>query len=350
MLGIPGCLSVHGRKLPLKPIDICITIDTEFSLGGMFQEPGAEPIADERVFCNVDGEERGLGFLLDTFAKHGTKATFFIEALHPLYFGLEPMGRAMDRILGAGQDVQLHLHPLWMGFHDPNWRLRKAAAPMNDDLDGRTQADIEEMITLGMKSFKDWGAPTPLAMRASQLRVDRTVYRAMANKGLKLASNVGLGIFEPHEEALRLTGGRALIEGVLELPVLTYRQFTLGALKRQRLFAITATSATEASSLLEQAWKAQISPIVIMTHPFEFVRFFDGKVEASPNRINASRLEAICQKVSGDPSRFRARSFAEAASDWASLPPLKIPELVAPPMATAIRLIVNKMNDTIRWF
>jgi hypothetical protein len=99
-----------------KPTEICITIDTEFSIGGNFDNPRLSPIAEPIVLGTIDGKEHGLGFLLDSFAEFGARATFFVEALQTAYFGDEPMGTIAKRIAQAGHDVQLHLHPCWVHY------------------------------------------------------------------------------------------------------------------------------------------------------------------------------------------------------------------------------------------
>src|SRR5947209_7251871 len=99
-----------------KPIEVCITIDTEFSIGGNFGNPDLPPIAAPIVLGPSGGKEHGLGFLLDNFSEFGIRATFFVEALQTAYFGDEPMGGIARRIADAGHDVQLHLHPCWLYY------------------------------------------------------------------------------------------------------------------------------------------------------------------------------------------------------------------------------------------
>src|SRR5712692_2837454 len=74
-----------------KPIDVCITVDTEFSIGGNFCDPEMAPIAKPIVLGAINGKEHGLGFILDSLAGFGIRATFFVEALQTAYFGDEPM-------------------------------------------------------------------------------------------------------------------------------------------------------------------------------------------------------------------------------------------------------------------
>jgi hypothetical protein len=97
-----------------RPIEVCITIDTEFSIGGNFEDPALAPVAEPIVLGSVGGREQGLGFLLDSLGEFGIRATFFVETLQTAYFGDEPMGGIARRIAAAGHDVQLHLHPCWL--------------------------------------------------------------------------------------------------------------------------------------------------------------------------------------------------------------------------------------------
>jgi hypothetical protein len=94
-----------------RPIEVCITIDTEFSIGGNFEDPALAPVTEPIVLGSVGGREQGLGFLLDSLGEFGIRATFFVETLQTAYFGDEPMGGIARRIAAAGHDVQLHSPP-----------------------------------------------------------------------------------------------------------------------------------------------------------------------------------------------------------------------------------------------
>ncbi len=102
--------------------EVCITIDTEFSIGGAFRQPDKyQPVGAQAVQCAVGDREEGLGFLLASFAESNVRATFFVETLQTCYFGDAPMGNLIDRIAGAGHDVELHFHPGWLHFVKPDW-------------------------------------------------------------------------------------------------------------------------------------------------------------------------------------------------------------------------------------
>ncbi len=325
---------------------ICITIDTEFSIGGAFADPERRrPIGEANVTCPVGGREQGLGFLLDTFARHGVRATFFVEALQTAWFGDEPMGRVVERVLAAGQDVQLHLHPCWTAFREPDWRARLGSGDPDDHCDGREAGELQRLIEDGAAALQRMGAPRPIALRTGNLRADRNVYRAMRSAGLPVASNIGLGLNRPADPSLRLRGGRRRIEGVLEAPVLTYAQGLGG---RERLFTTTSTSWRETEHLLWAAQAGGVETVVLLTHPFEFVkgdRLDPARQRA--NRINQDRLERLCAFLAANRDRFDAPSVAEAAPGWLAAPEAPEPRLATPLWPALGRAVENRANDLI---
>jgi hypothetical protein len=340
---------VHGSGGSGPPTEVCITIDTEFSIAGAFTDPVRQrPIGEENVNCPADGQDNGLGFLLDTFRNHGTPATFFVEALQSAYFGDRPMGRIVERILRGGQDVQLHIHPCWLFFRDADWARKLAQTPPNDSCEGRSVAEMQELITEGLARLRRLGAPAPIAMRTGNLHADKSVYRAMAACGLRVASNLGIAHFRPRDPDLHLKGGRHWIGDVLEVPVLTYRQLPRWTRRPERLLTITACSSAEIESLLWQARRAGVPTIVLMTHPFEFIkRRHLGPAGQRANRINKRRLERLCEFIARHPADFTAVGFAKAAPGWLETASVPDPALKAPLAAVLARTLINMTNDLI---
>ncbi len=209
--------------------EVCITVDTEFSIGGAFADPERNrPVGEQMVRCQVGEISHGLGFLLRTFEEHGIRATFFVETLQTEYFGDEPMRTVVQEILEAGHDVEMHIHPCWKIFSDPDWGDVVRAQPPDDSMAGRSVEEVEEFIVLGMESLERWGAPRPVALRTGGLRVDRSVYDAMERQDLSVGSNVGLAIFRPEEPELQFNVGVHRVGKIIEAPVLTYRDIGVG--------------------------------------------------------------------------------------------------------------------------
>lgn len=325
---------------------VCITVDVEFSIAGAFAAPDRYcPLADEPVECKVNGKEQGLGFILDSLARYDASATFFTEALQTAYFGDAPMAKFARRIANAGHDVQLHLHPCWLHFRDENW-LQAGFRP-NDFCSGKTDAELDEMIRLGIEAFSRWGVQRPVALRTGGFRTDRAVYRAMARAGLDLASNIGLAVCEPEDRALRLWGGHHDIDGVLEVPVLAYRTPGWGLRKQTwRQLAITATSQGEMEALLRASRRNQTPSVVILTHPFEFVRQQGVRYDyLQINHVNQARFLHVLDFLQRNRDDFEVVTFGGCREDWRQAGSIQTSSLQTPVHLALVRAVQNKLND-----
>ena len=323
---------------------VFLTIDTEFSIGGAFKAPQSiKPVGDQHVLCDVAGVSQGLGFMLDTFARHGLRATFFIETLQTAYFGDAPMQAVAQRIAQAGHDLQMHLHPVWTYFDNPAWQAALAEVQPVDNMHGRSVSQLVGWMQRGIDSFARWGVPRPVALRTGNLMVDRNVYRAMAEVGLRVASNVARAVFEPAEQALRLNAGMHTIEGVLELPVLTYAGLQLGGRTHHKLLTIAGASAAETCWLLDRAQAVGAPSVVLLTHCHEFVKG-DTRAASAADRVNQRRLAAVCRHLQQHADRFEVTTMDRMAGTPPS-PTSNGDPMLQVPLALAVgRLAENKLN------
>jgi len=330
-----------------RPTKVIITIDTEFSAGGAFEDVTGKtrPVGIPNVTGPVGGVEQGLGFMLNTFARHGADATFFVETLHVRHFGSEPMGQLARRIQAAGHDLQMHLHPLWLAFDGEQIDRHMTPWPPDDYCSGRSVDDLTAMMRDGLEVFETWGLPRPVALRTGNLAVDRNVYRAQAEAGLPLASNIGVYVYKPEDSSLQLAGGRHRIEGIVELPVLCFNDLDIGRFRHQRILQISSTGWQEQRAVLERAHAAGVDTVVILTHPFEFFKRADAQCrDLRPNRVNQARLDKLCAFIQAHPS-FRFSTFANAKEDWFKAAELPAPNLAAPPTSVVTRILQNKLNE-----
>jgi peptidoglycan/xylan/chitin deacetylase (PgdA/CDA1 family) len=329
--------------------EVCLTVDVEFSIGGAFQDPVRNrPVGETFVRCPADGADQGLGFILECLRRHRLEATFFVEPLNYFYFGEGPMKGVVQDLLAAGQDVQLHLHPCWLAFRDPKWPERLAEGTPDDSCAGRSVEEMVEIIGLGLEALDRWGAPRPTALRAGNLHADRATYRAMARHGLGLASNLGIGYRLPSDPTLHLAGGRHWVEGVMEVPVLSYTELKAGSWGRKGVLTVTGASFAETCALLRAARRLELSPVVILTHPWEFAKIADpGCRRITRNRINQRRLESLCRFLREHDDEFAAVTFAEAGPGWVEAGKVESPHLEAPLLAVLGRMASNRLNDAI---
>lgn len=325
--------------------EILLTVDVEFSIAGALTHPGIHaPLWDEPVHGRVDGRSEGLGFVLETLAASGLPATFFVEALNHRYFGDAPMASVCRQVAAAGQDIQLHLHPVWTCFEGG----RRAVGAVDDDCAGRGQAAMEALLREGMASFARWGVAPPVALRTGGLSVDGAVHAAMRAVGMRLSSSVGVAIAMPGEPALRLATGRRRFGDVIEAPVTCFADWRLPGRRHLRPLQVSACSAREATCVLDAARRAGIGTLVLLTHPFEYVKA-DGfrYARMRPNRVNQERLRAICAHVAAHPGAFEAIDFATAATRLPARPDEAPRELRGSAALALLRMGENALNDRV---
>jgi hypothetical protein len=333
---------------PRKPTEVCITIDTEFSIGGNFANPDLSPIAEPIVLGMSGGREHGLGFLLDSFAEFGARATFFVEALQTAYFGAEPMGSIARRIADAGHDVQLHLHPCWLHYEENRFAGAKKAP--DDSCAGRTDAELDHFFEYGISAFSRWGLPRPVAVRTGNFNVDTGFFRAAARAGLQLSSSIAVSVHRPPEQELMLIGGRHYIGRVLELPVFCYT-YRVGRHDRLRALCITASSLAELVSVLQQAHDRQISPVIILTHPQEFIKKTDFRYTIlRQNRVNQTRLTGLLQFLSQNQDKFITVPITAIKNDGPGDAGPAGPAVSVPFGNAIARMLENGLNDRIWWY
>lgn len=297
---------------------VCITIDTEFSIAGAFSDRMKRPIAEPLVWCDVDGHSEGLGFILETFRRHQIEATFFVETLNRHYFKHDPMAAIAQRIHGEGHDVQLHSHPCWALFEHEDWWDRSRDKGALDNYKGRSVADSMRLLQQGIATFEAWGLPRPVVFRSGNLQHDDNLYRALAQVGIPYSSNIALAVFDSGDAAYKLYSGHHERHGVREFPVLTFSDWRIGGKQHIKALTIAGSSFAETRKLLEQARRAGIPLVVVLTHPFEYVHSQDLAFSRTRRHsLTQRRLNQLCAFLQDNNDRFEACGLATAA---ASLP------------------------------
>jgi peptidoglycan/xylan/chitin deacetylase (PgdA/CDA1 family) len=290
---------------------VCLTIDTEFSIAGAFADPARRPVGAPLVRCDVDGRSQGIGFLLECFWRHGVQATFFVETAQRYYFRDDPMRMLVQQARADGHELQLHVHPCWAVFQHADWRERVRAQPRQDDLAGHDVAATLALLRHGQATFAEWGLPAPQVFRAGNLQYDDNLYLAQSQAGIPYSSNIGLGVYDGGLAEYQLYSGRHLRHGVLECPVLTYRDWG----RHLKSVAVSSTGLAEMCCLLERAYRAELEMVVILTHPFEYVQSHgDSFRRLRRHALNQWRLERLCAYLAAHPQRFQTCGMAVAAS------------------------------------
>ncbi|WP_425228156.1 polysaccharide deacetylase [Sphingomonas sp.] len=230
----------------------------------------------------------GLAWQLDLLARHGLKACFFVDPLPALVYGLAPIRQAVEAILAAGQEVQLHLHPQWAGA-----RADAGASHGRFQLweyDGGEQA---QLIEAAAQLLGAAGAPPPIAFRAGSYAADDATLAALAALGFVYdSSHNGAGApaisriaLPPDQVApvVPLAGGGA----VVEVPV-TVIEDRAG---HYRIFQPCALSTGEAAAALDHAVGADHAAVTIVSHSFELA----NRAGTRANAVHVRRFAALCR-------------------------------------------------------
>jgi peptidoglycan/xylan/chitin deacetylase (PgdA/CDA1 family) len=330
---------------PKNPTQICISIDTEFSIAGHIDNPDTYlPVAEPAVYGSVNGRDEGLGFLLETFKRYDITASFFVECANYFYFGDEPMQTVIKKLLDARQDVQLHVHPIWLTFNKD-----KSAGEFSrhDDCTGRSYEELHRAFSLCIETFERWVGRKPLAIRTGSLVADENVFRVMSDLNIPMSSNIAMGVYQPSDPKLCHNSGRHRIAGVMELPVFTYQDMNLAGKKRQKSLQITSASWPEMKHLLKKARKMGVENIVILTHPFEYIKKTDFQYsKLTRNRVNQRRLEKLCAFIQDNPEDFVSADFTSQHDSWTSTE-LQQADVAIPSHFALTRMLHNRINDLV---
>lgn len=321
---------------------VVLTVDTEPSVAGAFTDPVANPpLLHEPVWGKVDGRSEALGFLIDTLTRHGLRATFFVEAVHTTWFPPAAMGGYVDQLLAAGQDVQLHLHPVWLCFRNGG---HNGWSRVTDHCSELPLAELVELIEQGSRQIRSWTGRRPTGMRTGNFSTALSVFDAMRQAGLPHASNICLASYRPPEPELAVTDGVHLFAGVRELPVTCFSDVGPVGRGRLRPMQITALGAGELIRLLGLI-HARGGPVaVIVTHPFEFLKRSDHRFsDMKANRLVQRRFEKLCAYLAANTDRFEVVTLEEAASVLDVTEPT--PPLVGDVARSTVRAVENFVND-----
>jgi hypothetical protein len=320
---------------------VAITVDTEPSVAGAFSEPGRyKPLLHEPVWGAVDGRSEALGFIVETLASHELCASFFVETVHLSYFPEDAMAGYVRWLHAAGQDIQLHLHPVWSRFEGGRY------AKVNDRCGDLAEERLAALIADGAAHIRAWCGKAPVCLRTGNFSVSTNVYRAMRRAGLPLGSNVCLAVAPPKEAALYFAGGVHRIEGVTELAVTCFRDHGPVGRGRYRPLQISACRFEELRALLNALNEAGGSLAVIVTHPFEFLKWSGPDFSRlRANRVVQRRFERLCRFLAQATDRFEAVSMDRLAEE--GIEPENAVTLDGRALASTLRAVENFVNDRL---
>jgi peptidoglycan/xylan/chitin deacetylase (PgdA/CDA1 family) len=277
------------------PTPVFLTIDTEL----MWRHHAAGLASDAIVARSLEPAGVGVGYQLATLARHGLKATFFVDPMPALVHGLDHVKRVVAAIVEGGQEVQLHLHPNWTAA-----RVDDRGAHARFELIDYTAHEQRELIAGARELLMAADAPDPVAFRAGSYAANDSTLAALASLGIVYDSSHN-GAHHPWPSAIGLPRERiapVAHRGVIELPVTTIRERA-----GLRHFQLCALSAGEMRAALDHAAHEDHAAVTIVSHGFELA----NRAGTRANAVHVRRFEALCAMLAERADVLRPTHFAE---------------------------------------
>ncbi len=293
---------------------VYLTVDVECAeermRGGQLQPPLGYDLRVWGRFAN-QRRELGLAMMLAELRRCGLVATFFVEPFGSSYFGAQGLADVCHALRAAGQDVQLHAHPIQQRA---DWSS-KGEQPPADQMAAYDVEAQSKLLADGLEILQKAGArPQELvAFRAGHFAANNDTWRAMASTGLSVSSNLNLSYLSRGCAIDWPTPANALFsasDDVWELPVSNFVEAGGG----YRHLQVTAISFAEMRHYLETAARLQIPEVTVVTHCFEFFFVDDpGAKLGHANWINQHRWRQLCSYLRDNRDELQVESVGALA-------------------------------------
>jgi hypothetical protein len=307
-----------------------LTIDTELT----WRHHAAGRSWKENYALSVEPAGVGLTYQLARLNEHDLKAVFFVDPMPAVLFGVDPIERMVSTILDAGQDVQLHLHPMWCQAQSDGRIAEDTVFELIDhDFDAQ-KALIERARDLLILA----GAPAPIAFRSGSYAADRATLRALAALGIAHDCSHN-GCEAPWPSALPLAATQVApttLEGVTEWPV-SQMESLGGGLRHMQICAV---SLPEMRAGLDHAIANDHPVFSPVGHSFELASR-DGQ---RANAIVKRRFDGLCETLAELRDAAPTTHFADLASRDIDFPAAPAP---ASPVRTARRMAEQLWSNII---
>lgn len=319
------CLSLAQARAAAAT-RVLVTVDTETSSGcsetGCFPPPMS---AD--IFGIRDGRSYGIPLMMDMLEARGMRGTFFVNAFLDAHYPEPEVAAMVAGITRRGHDVQLHTHAEFLCFRQcpgPDLACRRQCIAGYGRMAGTPFDHQLALLRQGAANIERWSGRFPVAFRGGAYDADAVTLAALGELGIGIDSSLS---GPAHRLARVLPVNRpALYDGVLEVPLFTYRE-NLVLLKRDRHLDLESSTLAEQKYLLGEAARLGIDPVVVMMHSFSFCR----KDWACPNTGNIERFGGLLDYLRDTPGMKVAtvREFWQesAGSIPAAAGPGPVPEI-----------------------
>lgn len=262
------------------PTPVFLTVDTEM----LWRHHRAGLPLAEQVTRAFEPAEVGLSYQLETLKQHDLKACFFVDPLSALTYGLDPVRRVVGKVLEGGQEVQLHLHPCWVGAKAGDG----GAGTSHGELGDYSIDKQRDLIGGALDLLIAAGAPHPIAFRGGNYAASDDTIQVLADFGFEYDSTHN-GAEAPHPSKLSLPRAQiapVAIGSVVEVPITQIEE----APGRFRQMQICALSKAEMRGALEHAIRERHAAVNVVTHAFELA----NRAGTRANAVHVARFDSLC--------------------------------------------------------
>lgn len=296
-------------------VKVFLTVDTETSIGGAFANPHFKPIGNKkRIFCTIDSKDYGIPLMMDILDEHNQKATFFVEVLNKYYFGEDETKEVCQFIAKRGHDVQLHLHPNYLNFRKKNWMNLKKEERNSDIIADYSLEKQVKLIAEGKRLLIKYGIKNPIAFRAGSFGANDNTLIALKKNNFAIDSSYNIKYLGKNcrlNEEFKFNDVKE-INSILEFPITSFLDFKLFSYLRFKPLDISGVSYFEIKKVLEKARILGLQHVVIILHPFSFIKAKDWQYNhIKPNHIVIKRFKKLCHFLNSNSDQFEVLSFSE---------------------------------------
>ena len=296
---------------------VCLTVDTEHSMGGAWADRNLRPVSTERrIYCKIKGVDNGIGWICNQLKLHGLRATFFCEVFNALVFGMDDAKGWIEFLIEQGQDVQLHTHLNY--YYYAHEQLQNMPNPSRtDDLAALPPSLRRCILGQAIELFSNLSGKFPTAYRAGNWQASRSLIADLANAGIRLDSSFnpaakGSGSFD--REDLQ-PNTLQIVEGVRELPLTVARQSLPGRSVLKPL-DLVSLSRWEIRKVLDDAEMLGLTHVTFVLHSFSTVKAADVQYERMRrNRIVQRRTTFLIEYLAQNKERFRVATCTDIANE-----------------------------------
>jgi peptidoglycan/xylan/chitin deacetylase (PgdA/CDA1 family) len=286
------CLLLSVLFFPEKGLGTyaVITIDVCWACGDDFQ-------------ATWEGKEYGVPLIVRKLEAHGFRGTFFVSPYCPPQLR-DKMFSNLNFLISRGHDIELHTHT-------------EVLDPLRPNLSQFTQSEKRQILTMGIKTLQEAGAPAPVAHRAGRLSIDEETLKLLPELGIFIDSSIyprwpDSQVSLPDDFINRFVK----IGGAYQLPIFLIRTLPFVGEIGTTAFQLGSTIWLQQKAALEQVAERKLPLVTIFLHFFDF--FDNPKIDkpfeplrpSGPNYENIDAFDNILTMLEND-TRFKVVTVRE---------------------------------------